>query len=53
MEGLDLFATELVQYLFKILILGATIVAAVFTGIGIRKAINKKKQQQETTANES
>lgn len=52
MAGWDLFATELVQYLVKAIVLSATIVAAVFAGIGIRKAVNKKKEKQDTVSNQ-
>ncbi len=49
MTGWDAFSAELVQYVIKAVILCAVIVAAVFVGSGIRKAVNKKKENQETT----
>lgn len=52
MAGLDLFATELVQYLIKAVVLLIVIVAAVCAGAGIRKAVNKKKDNQETVSEE-
>ena len=48
MTGFDLFTAELLQYLIKAVVLLAVIVAAVFTGVGIRKAVNKKKEKQDT-----
>lgn len=48
MTGFDLFTAELLQYLIKAVMLLAVIVAAVFTGVGIRKAVNKKKEKQDT-----
>ncbi|MCM1494380.1 MAG: hypothetical protein NC089_01110 [Bacteroides sp.] len=50
MAGWDLFATEMVQYLVKAVVLGAIIVAAIFAGAGIRKAVNKKKENQNTAS---
>lgn len=46
MTGWSAFATEFIQYALKVLILGATIVGAVFAGIGIRKTVNKKKEKE-------
>lgn len=46
MTGWDAFLTEFVQYAVKALILGGTIVGAVFAGIGIRKSVNKKKEKE-------
>ena len=50
MEGMDLFLTELVQYSVKAVALLAIMVAAIFAGIGIRKMVNKKKENQDATA---
>lgn len=50
MAGWDLFATELVQYLIKAVVLGAIIVAAIFAGTGIRKSVIKKKEKQNTAS---
>ncbi|MDE7367381.1 MAG: hypothetical protein K2N24_08510 [Lachnospiraceae bacterium] len=50
MTGWDLFATELVQYSVKAVVLGAIIVAAIFAGVGIRKAVIKKKENQNTAS---
>ncbi len=50
MAGWDLFATELVQYLVKAIVLLAVMVGAIFAGIGIRKAVNKKKENQDTAS---
>lgn len=52
MTGLDLFTAELVQYLIKAVVLLIVIVAAVFAGVGIRKAVSKKKDNQETVSEE-
>ena len=46
MTGWSAFATEFIQYVLKALILGATIVGAVFAGIGIRMTVNKKKEKE-------
>jgi hypothetical protein len=43
MTGWQAFGTEFVQYLIKAVVLGITIVAAVFAGAGIHKAVDKKK----------
>ncbi len=48
MEGMDLFLNELVQYSVKAVSLLAVIVAGVFAGIAIRKAVNKKKENQNS-----
>lgn len=50
MTGWGAFGAELIQYLIKAVVLGAVIVAAVFAGSGIRKAVNKKKEKRDTTA---
>lgn len=50
MAGWDLFATELVQYLVKAVVLGAILIAGIFAGVGIRKAVNKKKENQNTAS---
>lgn len=50
MTGWDLLLTELVQYVFKAVVLGGTIVGAIFAGIGIRKTVNKKKASKENSA---
>lgn len=50
MEGWDLLAAEFVQYLIKAIVLLAVMVGAIFTGIGIRKAVNKKKENQDTAS---
>ncbi len=49
MTGWEAFFAEFVQYVVKAIILGGTIVGAVFAGIGIKKAVNKKKEK-ETSA---
>lgn len=50
MAGWDLFATELVQYLVKAVALGVILIAGIFAGVGIRKAVNKKKENQNTAS---
>ena len=46
--GWSAFGAELGMYLFKAVVLIATIVAAVFAGAGIRKAKNKKNESKES-----
>lgn len=50
MAGWDLLAAELVQYLVKAIVLLAVMVGAIFAGIGIRKTVNKKKENQDTAS---
>lgn len=46
--GWGAFGAELLQYVIKAVVLLAAIVGAVFAGAGIRKAVDKKKQEKET-----
>lgn len=50
MAGWELLTTELVQYSVKAVVLGAIIIAGIFAGVGIRKAVNKKKENQNTAS---
>lgn len=47
MMGWSAFGAELLQYLIKAVVLCIVIVAAVFAGAGIRKAVTKKKNNKE------
>ena len=48
MTGWSAFGAELGMYVIKAVVLIATIVAAVFAGAAIRKAKNKKSEQEES-----
>lgn len=50
MAGWDLFAAELVQYAVKAIVLLIIMIAGIFAGIGIRKAVKKKKEKQDTVS---
>ncbi len=46
--GWGAFGAELLRYVISAIVLLATIVAAVFAGAGIRKAVDKKKLEKES-----
>lgn len=50
MSGWELFTTELVQYSVKAIALGVILVAAIFAGIALRKAVKNKKENQDTAS---
>ena len=47
MTGWEALGIEAGQYLFKVAVLGITMIAAVFAGAGIRKAVDKKKGKKD------
>ena len=49
LNNTNLFLNELAEYSVKAVLLLAVIVAGVFAGIAIRKAVNKKKENQNST----